>query len=256
MTKTADWSPEVYAFLYEKAELVARTVAREYPAAEIDDLLQEALMWAVEHPTALQGYLENEDEDHGQRQVFTAMRNACRKYAIRQRALARGDETQIDDCWYSTELLKGFGRGVGQRGLLHLIFDQDAWLNPESAGEDAGVRTKKDPAEGNNWLATLADVSSALDKLSREDPDAWSVLVLHYKQGFTYDEIGASMEPVVSKVTVSRRIDRAVRKVQDLLGGPQPREDPAEPGWNDGPGSRYVQSNAAARAITSNQYEE
>lgn len=256
MTTTTDWSPEVYSFLYEKAELVARTVAREYPNAEIDDLLQESLMWAVAHPGALQGYLDHEDPDQTGRLVFGAMRNASREFAVKQRALARGDETLIDDCWYSTEVLKGFGRGSGQRGLLHLVFEQDAWLNPEVASDDPGVRTKKDPAEGGNWLATLADVSAALDKLSRNDPEAHSLLVLHYKQQYTYDEIGAAMQPAVSRASVSRKIDRAVRKLQDLLGGPEPRKDPAEPGWNDGPGSRWVLSNAQARAITDNVYDD
>jgi DNA-directed RNA polymerase specialized sigma24 family protein len=254
MTVTADtWTPEQYAFLYEKAEIVARGVSRDYPDSDRDDLTQEALMWAVEHPGKIASWLEH---DEGIGRVVVAMKKACRRSAVKQRALARGDETFIDDCWYSTEMLKGFGRGSGQRGLLHLVFDDDAWTNPEATGDSPGVRTKKDPAEGNNWLATLSDVSAALDKLSREDPKAWSLLVLHYKQQYTYDEIGAALTPPVSKQRVLDRIDRAVRKVQDLLGGPKPQKDPAEPGWEDGPGSRYVLSNAAARAITDNQYED
>jgi DNA-directed RNA polymerase specialized sigma24 family protein len=253
VTVAERWTPEQYAFLYEKAEQVARGISRDYPDSDREDLTQEALVWCIEHPGKVASWLSHDD---GIGRVVVAMKNSCRRYAIKQRALARGDEAQIDEFWYSTEILKGFGRGSGQRGLLHFVFDQDAWLGPEKTSDDPGVRTKRDPAEGGNWLATLSDVSAALDKLSHEDPKAWSLLVLHYKQGYTYDEIGASLTPAASKQRVLERIDRAVRKVQGVLGGPEPRKDPAEPGWEDGPGSRYVMSNSQARARTDSAYDE
>lgn len=252
MTTTADWTEELYAYLYEKAEAVARTVHRSYPMIDTDDLVQEALVWAVQHPGVLEAYLESDD---GIPKLMGAMKNACRDYAVAQRAYQRGDEYRIDDAWYPLDALKGTGASAGKRGLLHYVFDDEAWTNPEK-GESEG-RTKRDPAEGNNWLATLADVSSGLDKLSRSDPRAWALLVLHYKQGYTYQEIGDSMDPVVAKQTISDRMSRAVKKLQEILGGPRPKKDPEEDGWENGlVGTRRAISNAHARAITDAGYAE
>ena len=253
MTETQEWTPELYAFLYEKAEAVAYSIHRDFSMVEVDDLVQEALMWAVEHPDTLAGYLENDPKRTGG-QVYGAMRNVCKDYAVAQRAFARGDEARIDDAWYTLDMLKGTGRSVGKRGLLHLVFDDQAWTNPEKVETES--RTKRDPAEGNNWLATLSDVSAVLDKLTRSDPEARKLIELHYKHGYTYEEIGPMLEPPVARMTVGRRMDRAIKKVQEFLGGPAPRKDPAEEGWQDGPGTRYVITNAAARAITDNAYDE
>lgn len=255
MTAILEWTEELYYQLQGYAETIAHSVRRTFPMVDVEDLVQEAMMWAVQHPSTLQGYLALESLTDTQRRVSGAMRNACRDYAVKQRALQRGDETLIDDAWYSLATLKGTGRVASKRGLLHYVFDEESWTHPEKG--DSEVRTKRDPAEGNNWLATLADVSSALEKLGRNDPAAHSLIWLHYKQGYTYEEIGAGLEPAVSRETVSKRMDRAIKKVQELLGGPRPRKDPAEEGWEEGyVGSRRAISNAHARALTSTSYEE
>ena len=251
MTETQEWTQEQYLFLYGRAEMVAYSISRDFPMVEAEDLIQEALMWAVAHPNKVATWMEH---DEGAGRIAVAMKNACKDYAVAQRANQRGDEAQIDDAWYTLDMLKGTGRSVGKRGLLHLVYDDQAWTNPEKVETES--RTKRDPAEGNNWLATLADVSSALDKLARSDPKAHALLVLHFKQGYTYEQIGEALEPPVARMTVGRRMDRAVKKVQELLGGPRPHKDPAEEGWQDGPGTRYVITNAAARAITDNSYGE
>lgn len=254
---TADWSPSMLAYLDGIATVAARQVHQRFPMTDREDLQQEALLWAVAHPSRLQNHLNDEDEARCTKSIQRAMENAARAHARKVRAQTRvgGDNRDplSDDAYYSTEMLKGFGRGAGQVGLLHCVFDQNAWLTPPQ-GDELGVRTSAgDPAEGSSWLATMSDVSSGLDKLSLRDPDAHSLLVLHYKQGYTYDEIAQSLTPQSSKVTVSRKIDRAVRKLQDLLGGPFPREDPPEDGWENGlVGTRRAVSNAYARVVTDN----
>lgn len=249
--EVSPWTEEQYVYLVELAKTAAYGTVR--PAGvDIDDLVQEALMWAIQHPRQVVDWLEADDTGR----VVQAMKNDCKDYAVKQRALARGDETFIDDHFYSLETLKGFGRGPGHKGLLHYVFDQEAWLTPPQNDGDPGIKSRRDPSENNDWLATLSDVSAALDKLMRNDPKGHALLVLHYKQNYTYEEIGASLTPRLPKVTVSRRIDGAIKKIQQILGGPRPRKDPEEPGWEDGPGGRWVLTNAAARAITSEGYEE
>lgn len=254
--ETGDWSTDEWTLLLGLAESVGYSVARSYPMVDREDLAQEALMWAVQHPRKLREYLNHEDPEQTPRLISGAMRNACKDYAVKERALQRGDDTFVDDAFYSMEMLKGFGRSIEKRGLLHHVFDADSWLNPEK-GESSEGRVKRDPAEGNNWLATLADVSAALDKLKVENPAAYALIELHFKQSYTYREIGASLTPAVSDFTVTKRMDQAVRKVQDLLGGSKPRTDLPEDGWENGlVGTRRCITNAAARAITGSDYEE
>lgn len=247
-----DWSPEQYGFLYDLAETIARSVHRTFPIVDTDDLLQESLMWAVAHPRVLEGYLTDEDPSRGTKMIMGAMKNAAREYAVRVRAARRGDVQLEDDCWYPLIALKGTGRSTGKRGLLHHVYDDESWTNPERPEASEG-RTKKDPAEGGNWLATLADVSAALGQLSQADQD---LIEAHYKNDLTYEAIGAMLRPAVSRETVSKRLDRAIRKLQETLGGPKPRRDPDEPGWSDEiVGTRYAISNATARSITDGAYE-
>lgn len=246
-----DWSQELYAYLWDLADKVATTVHRKFPMVEQEDLLQEALMWAVAHPGRLQAYLATEDAQRGTAQIMGAMKNTCRDYARKQRAdLRDGDLT--DDVWYQLGVLKGTGRGAKGRGLLHLVFDDQAWLHPEKP-EGERIRSGADPAEGNNWLATLSDVKRALELIPLAD--SWYIQC-HYRLGMTYEQIGEQCSPRVSRETVSKRMDRAIKKVQDILGGPKPRTDPDEPGWSaEIVGTRHAISNAHARAITDGAYE-
>lgn len=251
-----DWDPETFAYLYGIAERVAGSVQRSFPMLEREDLQQEALMWAVAHPGKLKEYLGIEDEERCSKMIAGAMRNDCKDAAVKQRATLRGDFMQEDDVFYPLDALKGTGRSSGKRGLLHHVYDTNSWTNPEKP--EAGTpRAKRDPAEGGNWLATLADVSSALDRLGRENPEAADLIEAHYRNELTYEAIGAMLYPPVSRETVSKRLDRAIRKVQEILGGPKPRKDPEESGWENGlVGTRRAISNSAARYQTDTGYNE
>lgn len=256
MTQTQDWSVSTYEYLAELAELVARQVHSRFPMVERDDLSQEALIWAVKHPERLQECLEMEDPMECSQRLSGAMRNAAREYARRQRASAnKGDVS--DDVWYQIGVLKGTKTTGDGRGLLHHIYDDSSWMYPENnrpEGGNTGRSSKPDPAEGNGWLATLSDVSRAVSLIPPADQ---GLIEWHYQHGKTYEEIGELCDPPVSAQTVMRRMDRAVKKVQQVLGGPKPRKDPEEPGWDaEIVGTRHAISNASARAITDGSYSE
>lgn len=241
---------ENYAHLSALALTAARAAKKRYPVSDLDDLLQVAMMWCVTHPGKLGTYLHDEDERRGTRMLTASMRNAARKWAREDRAASYGYDLD-DDAFYSKRMLKGDGN---KPGLLHYVFNRENWPKPPPV--EGGARSKGDPAEGGTWLAMMVDLSAAIEALPAEDH---ILATAHYGDGLTYEQIGADvLRPAVSKATVAKRIDRAVGKVQAFLGGPKPREDEPEEGWDSGVdpeyvGTRRVVSNAHARTITDNQ---
>lgn len=241
-----DLTNEEHHHLSAIALQVARKTRRQYSMVDIDDLIQEALMWGVTHPRKLREYLDDEDNNRGTRMLVAAMRNHVKGYARSERAEQYGYELE-DEMFYSLAVLKGVGRG---KGLLHYVYDRESWLKPPPG--DGGPRSPGDPAEGGGWLATLVDVDRAVKTLPKADE---RLLAAHFDSGYTYEQIGSSFPVPVAVSTVSKRIDAACVKVQDALGGARPREDPPEPDYWEGGyvGTRRAISNAHARAITDNQ---
>ena len=164
------------------------------------------------------------------------MSNECRDYMRDIRSQALGFERR-DEFFYSRGEVKA---------LLPAMFDPEKWLDPpQSAG-----RTAKAPSEGNNWLATLSDLSRAFDQLEVAD----QVLLRSFHQfGRTNKEM--SDAEGITDSTMSYRHDRAVKRLVDLLGGELPR--PSRAGSQHDPWrGRHAITTAHAVAITANQYEE
>jgi DNA-directed RNA polymerase specialized sigma24 family protein len=238
-----------YEQLCALASTAARSAKRRYPAIDYDDLQQVALMWCVEHPRKLNAYLTDDDSRRGIRMLTASMRNAAKKYAREARAQHFGYFLE-DEVWYSKRMLKGDGN---KPGLLHYVFDQENWR--KAPPSDGAGRGKGDPAEGGGWLTSMCDLSAAIDALGSDDK---AVVQEHFRFGVTYDQLGQRMG--CSKATVAKRIDRAVRRIQDYLGGQRPHDDPAEDGTDVSSaeahwvGTRRAISNAHARALTANAY--
>lgn len=218
----------------------ARSVKKRYPMSDTDDLTQVGLVWCIEHPRKFREYVDGDDTG----KLYRTLWNFMSRYARSERANA-GYELE-DEVFYSKRMLKGDGR---KAGLLHYVFDRENWYKPP-ATDGAKVRGG-DPAEGNGWLATMVDLDRAVCALDLTD---YLILKNHYRFGVTYDDMASAEH--ISKTTIAKRIDRAVFKVQEYLGGPRPREDAPEPEWVEEPvyvGTRRAISNAHARAITENQ---
>lgn len=220
----------------------ARSVKRRYPLSDTDDLTQVGLVWCIEHPKKFREYVD----DAASGKLYRTLWNYMSNYARLERAKA-GYEME-DEVFYSKRMLKGDGV---KAGLLHYVFDPDNFHKPPVTDEGA-KRRGGDPAEGNGWLATMVDVARALKTL---DATEWEYLYRHYSLGETYESLAEAKK--VSRTTIAKRIDRAVFKMQEFLGGPRPREDAPEPEWQEEPayvGTRRAISNAHARAITENQF--
>lgn len=86
----------------------------------------------------------------------------------------------------------------------------------------------------------LADISRAIDRL-----DVYDRVVLFSRFGTSISVAGMAEVHNIKIFTMRSRIDRAVRRLQRILGGERPDFE--------GLGSRKAMSNAKARAITEDQ---
>lgn len=241
---------ENYLHLSGLASVAGRAAKRRYPTCDIEDLQQEALMWCITHPGKLKTYLEDDDKRRGERMLTASMRNQAKKWAREERAAHFGYDLD-DEAFYSKRMLKGDGN---KPGLLHFVFDNRNWPKPPPS--DGASRGKGDPAEGNGWLTMMVDVHKAIESLSEDDR---SIVTEHFLFGLSYEQLGQRMG--CAKATVAKRMDRAVGRVQDFLGGAKPRDDAPEDDWENQRepeyvGTRRAVSNAQARAITANNWSE
>jgi RNA polymerase sigma factor (sigma-70 family) len=232
-------TPEQYDELLPLFCQVANDVRRRNPLVDRDDFVQECFVWTLTHPAKLAEYREDEDHKAGDRKLYGALRNACRDYARRDKAARLGYDPD-DEVFYTLLVLKD--------ELLPAVYDED-WL-PSQGTHQESVRSGADPAHGNNWLATLVDVSAALDKQSEDD--RW-LLENYYRTGLTQQEIADDLG--ISQPLVSKRLGRAVKRIHEQLGGPKPFVMPAESDDETEPfGARKAISNAHARAKTGEDY--
>ena len=179
---------------------------------------------------------EFEDPDRFKRWVAKTLRNTCIDYLAKMADQA-GANDRSHFYWYTVPELKV---------LLGYMFDPEAKLNPPQY--DGDDRSKRDPAHGNNWLTTLADVESAYNKLSLEDQN---LLALFHKDGRRNKDLAAEWN--LTEAQMSGRHTRVVERLLDHLGGPKP--EPAKAEGEPFRGRKSI-SNAAARALTSAAYEE
>lgn len=228
--------------LYQEHENLLSQLAGEFGAkghrwgADSDDFHQEMLLWVFANLSKLNTKAkEMEDEERFRRWLGKTLRNRCTDHLAKMADQA-GANDKGSVYWYSVPELKV---------LLDSMFDPEAKFNPPQVnGED---RVKRDPAHGNNWLVTLADVEVGYNRLSYEDQN---LLALFHRDGYRNKDLAAEWD--LTEAQMSWRHTRAVERLLEHLGGPKP--EPAKE--RDPFKGRKSISNAASRALTSAQYEE
>jgi hypothetical protein len=124
------------------------------------------------------------------------------------------------------------------------MFDPDAKINPPQY--DTDERSKRDPAHGNNWLVTLADVEVGYNRLSYEDQN---LLALFHRDGYRNKDLAAEWD--LTEAQMSWRHTRAVERLLDHLGGPKPTKSKEGDPFK----GRTAISNAGARLRTRAEYD-
>lgn len=229
--------------LWPAIETSVTRIANEYGGkfrqygAERDDFLQEAWCWLLKNEDLVLRQYEELEEERFDRWLSRCIRNEAIDYGVDIKAQALGYERR-DLYFYSEKELES---------LLDAMFDREAWLHPPQLSEGRSSKTK---AEGNNWVATLADVSKAFDSLGQSDQ---GLLRDFHANGFSNREL-AEVHGVPDG-TMSSRHTAAIRRLQRELGGPAPKpmaSGESDPVWR----GRHSVPNATALAMTRANYEE
>lgn len=229
----------------EQIRYCARRTCRQYRHMQLDDLVQEGRIWALQHPGRMRGFLYDENPKRGWARMTRTFDAVMGKVARVEKAHREGYDPD-DEYFYTLAILEL---------CLPALWDEHLRRHGPAREDETGTRTtgRRDPSEGNSWVALVADVQSAWDAVDLSGRDR-AMLRARFENGASFADLGRAFQVATS--TAQQTVRRSLRKLQRVLGGqrPVPCDNVCED--RGGPGSRHVVSNAQARAILDNQYEE
>lgn len=204
----------------------------------ISDARQEATEWVLRHPRQVTQLLE--DGVRGQRRLQGRIIAAVVRAGRVEKAHRSGYQPE-DEVFYSLPTIEL---------VLPAMWDES--YRPWTPEDEAG-RVKTSARQYNEWETMVIDIRTAWIKADLTVEER-GILSARFADGMMLTAIGAMYG--VSEGTIRNRIKGALRQLQQVLGGPQPRG--CEQGCLDcnHVGARRVVSNAEARAITSGQYDD
>ena len=202
--------------IYDIAPGVTRAIHGRYKAyVEREDILQECLSWALSrHKWITEQLLEATDPDkrkHAESRIAWQMRRAAERYSRREKASKSGYQIS-DEAYY-----QGYTLGQLLPYVIASVVDGTVLEQIQDMIQDGQPRGSSSPSEGGNLLANLIDIKVGYTKLEPEDK---ILLRIRYLDSFTLQQIANHYQCSVS--TADRRIDGAMRRLQDLLGGVSP----------------------------------
>jgi len=193
----------------------AHSVARRYRHyTTAADLSQDLYVFAISRATQLNEELtaaeNNSKEEYKwvQRKVAARLRRAAERSARKDKA-ARSGYLAADEYFYDTTQ-------VAQLLPAALQFETDGALLVDQIEE--GPKAPKAPAEGGNLLAMVIDIRSAYDQLELDDQQ-----LLEQRYGASPMLLKDMAEAwKISDSQIDRRIQSALRRLIDNLGGESP----------------------------------
>ena len=201
-----DWLEEAQ----EIATHSARSVHKKYHTYfDVADVKQELLLWCYKRQGKIQEWLDfevgTEEYQEGVKQLARTLNRLAERYCRKAKAQKLGYELR-DEQFYSPESLS-----VLLPFAYSDVTETRDMTKPRVSGGGGN------PAEGGNYVVQLFDVRIALDKLDRYDYD---VLQLKFDDQLSYKEIADAMG--VSDTTAHRKVENALRRLTNLLGGANP----------------------------------
>ena len=201
----SDWLKEAS----DIASQVARTVHRKYHTYfDVADVRQELLVWVVRREDKVKEWLTHEQGDEvykgGVRQLGKTLSRHADRYCRKLKAQKLG--YQLDDEAYYTP--------ISLSELLPFVWTDV--VNTKNNNTER-VSGSGNPAEGGNYVIQLFDIRRALAKLEPEDK---IVLQMRFFEQLTFDEIATTLD--ISDSTAHRKVDNALRRLNNHLGGQSP----------------------------------
>jgi len=199
----------------EVATTVARQVHKKFHTYfDVDDVRQELLMWIVRREEKVQGWLEHdvssEEYKRGIKNLGKTLNRHADRYCRRKKAQFLGYELR-DEQYYTPITLSE---------LLPFVWSDVVDTKRQDGEKVSGAGN---PAEGGNYVIQLFDIRRGLMKLNEMDRD---VLELKFFQQLTFAEI--AQELGVSDTTAHRKVDNALRRLNNHLGGQSPFKQEVE----------------------------
>jgi DNA-directed RNA polymerase specialized sigma24 family protein len=139
------------------------------------------------------------------------MRRAAERYSRREKATKSGYQI-TDEAYY-----QGYTLGQLLPFVIASVVDGTVLEQIQDMIQDGQPRGSSSPSEGGNLLANLLDIKIGYTKLEAEDK---ILLRIRYLDSFTLQQVANHYQFSVS--TADRRIDAAMRRLQDKLGGVSP----------------------------------
>ena len=206
---------EIHPSIYDIAPSVAATVHKRYSQwVERDDVLQECYSWAITRTAWIKAELDVEEADqrvHNERRVAWQMLRSAERYCRREKATKSGYNV-TDEVYYESATL-----GQLLPFVIASVVDGTVLEQAQEMIRDGQPKGSSSPSEGGNLLAALIDIKKAF--LAIEEYDR-KVLIYRYHNNFTLAQVAQVLECATS--TADRRVNNAMRRLQDKLGGISP----------------------------------
>ena len=206
---------ELNPAIYDIVPSIARVVHNQYNKyVDKDDLKQECIQWALARIVYINEQLEVEDTNerrHNEQKIAWQMKRAAERYARKEKAIKSGYQL-TDEAYYQTGVL-----GQLLPFVIASVIDGTVLEQAQEMIRDGQPKGSSSPAEGGNLLAMLIDIKKCYEELEQEDKH---ILMLRYHENLKLEEIGVILE--VHHSTADRRCDRALRNLNEKLGGPSP----------------------------------
>jgi RNA polymerase sigma factor (sigma-70 family) len=198
---------------HQIAHTVARKVHRRYHTYfDVADVSQELVVWTLKRQDKIVEWLNHplgsEEYKMGVRKLGKTLTRHADKYCRRIKAQKLGYELR-DEQFYDSVTVEDL--------LPYALNDIVEAHRPNLDNEK--ISNPGNPAEGGNYIIQLFDIRRALAKLNKDDND---VIRERFVNQLSFKELADFMG--VSETTAHRKVDGAIRRLTNELGGPNPWE--------------------------------